>query len=369
MYTARYVIGLCMVWVNLGHAAPILLTPAQLQQARIQTIRLSPAASPPVQTLTLQGQAVWPLDAQYVLSAPVAGVMQHVAIQPLQTIGRGQAVATLYSAELSHWQGELLRAQEQQTLAQAQLKRETQLWQDGIIAQKRVIEAQSQLAQARLTVDQTRQRLALMGASTQPKQLSAQLAISSPYQGTVSELLVSLGQYVDAGTPIAKVVRSSKLALELYATVVQSQQIRVGDVVTVQGCQGQGRVQSVAPSLSGTTQRQVVRVDWPNVTACLKPAQYLTASLQTQAPRAQSMGWQVPAAAVVRQGRQSVVFVQAGQGFVAVDVQAQPINDSTQLIQAPSLKAGQAVVVQGALILKSIANGLGADQAPAVAGR
>ena len=128
----------------------------------------------------------------------------------------------------SHWQSEVLRAQEQQALASAALKRETLLWQDGIIAEKRVIEARSMLAHATLNLTQSRQRLALMGASTHPKQLSSQLTIHSPHQGTVSELLVSLGQYVEAGTPIAKVVRSSKLALELYATMAQSQQVRVG---------------------------------------------------------------------------------------------------------------------------------------------
>jgi multidrug resistance efflux pump len=368
MKIAHYVIGLSMGWISLVQAAPILLTPAQLKQANIQTIRLSPPSPDQTQWLQVQGQVTWPLDAQYLLSAPVAGVIQQVSIRPLQSIGQGQAVATVYSAELSHWQSEVLRAQEQQALASAALKRETLLWQDGIIAEKRVIEARSMLAHATLNLTQSRQRLALMGASTHPKQLSSQLTIHSPHQGTVSELLVSLGQYVEAGTPIAKVVRSSKLALELYATMAQSQQVRVGDRVTVQGCTSQGRVQSIAPNLSAQTQRQVIVVDWPQTT-CVKPAQYIHATVRTSMPTTTATAWRVPSAAVVRQGQQNVVFIQLAQGFEAIPVQARAMDGQTQLIQGTALHAGQTIVVQGALTLKSIANGLGADQAPVAATR
>jgi hypothetical protein len=45
------------------------------------------------------------------------------------------------------------------------------------------------------------------------------------------------------------------------------------------------------------------------------------------------------------------------------------MDGQTQLIQGTALHAGQTIVVQGALTLKSIANGLGADQAPVAATR
>lgn len=364
MKITHYMMGLSVGWCSLVQAAPILLTPTQQQHAKIQTVRLSATPQGQTQSMLVQGQAIWPLEAQYLLSAPVAGVIQHVAIRPLQRIGQGQVIATLYSAELGNWQSELLRAQEQQRLASAQLKREMQLWQEGIIAEKRVIEARSILAQATLNLSQSRQRLALIGASTQPQQLSAQLSVQAAHQGTVTELLVSLGQYVEAGAPIAKVVRSNKLALELYATMAQTQQVRVGDRVTVQGCPDQGRVQSIAPNVNGSTQRQVILVDWPQGAACVKPAQYVHASIQTASPLSSATAWRVPASALVRQGQQSLVFVQVAQGFEPVVVQARALDANTQLIQGAALRAGQSIVVQGALTLKSIANGLGADQAP-----
>jgi len=138
--------------------------------------------------------------------------------------------------------------------------------------------------------------------------------------------------------------------------------------VTVQGCTSQGRVQSIAPNLSAQTQRQVIVVDWPQTT-CVKPAQYIHATVRTSMPATSATAWRVPSAAVVRQGQQNVVFIQLAQGFEAIPVQARAMDGQTQLIQGTALHAGQTIVVQGALTLKSIANGLGADQAPVAATR
>ena len=342
---------------------PILsLTPAQQKQARIQ---VQPAGQAPLTTSgwTLQGQAIVPAQAQRMIAAPLSGMVQQVTIQPMQQVGAGQAVAVIHSPELLQWQRELAEASNELNLARQTLQREQTLYREGIIAEKRVIEARSAVQMAQLKIQEKRRLLALSGKRGSG-QFDPVLTVRSQVSGQVVELLAHAGQRVEAGTPIASLVRADQLRIQLFASAAQAVQIQVGDSVQVAGCPQFGRVSTNNGWLDAKTQSRVIWVDMAGALTCLKPSQYLQAQVIPSPVNNRLMS--LPAAAMVRQNNKPHVFVQHPQGFVPVPVHIkQRTGDQLQVLpfRVGGVRDLQ-VAVTGIAQLKAIWQGMGGEQMP-----
>jgi len=140
----------------------ILISPTQIQQAGIQLQTLGQATSDVQLALTLQGQAQWsPQSMQgqaqwspqskVVLTSPIAGIVQQVLVQPLAEVGLHSPVLAIHSPDLIQIQNEILQIRAQLQLASQNLVRERSLYAEGIIAEKRVQEAQNVVQ--RLNID------------------------------------------------------------------------------------------------------------------------------------------------------------------------------------------------------------------------
>lgn len=338
------------------YAQTISFSPAQISQAKITTIKLMPAAQAQ-NTFTLNGQAVWSSQAQSTIATPVAGIIQQLNIENLQAIRVGQNIAVLHSPQLLTWQSELLQAQAQRDLAAQQLQREQQLFSEGIIAEKRVFEARNALTMADVNLKQKQQLMQLVG-KTNTKQLDPQLTIKANQSGLVSEVLVSQGQQVEAGTPLIKIVRNGQLWLQLQATPEQAQQIRVGNTVQVAGC-ATGQVKSLANGLTANTQTRIVQVAIPQAQSCLQPLQYVNAQVLTQSSNNQ--GWTVPSQALVKQNNQWYVFKQSAQGFEPIPIKLLSQNNGQALIDGQALQANMPIAVTGLVQIKAAWSGMGGE--------
>lgn len=322
--------------------------------------------------LVLQGTVVLPAQQSDMISMPVAGVVQAVLVAPMETVRAGQPVARIMSPQLVEWQREWLLADTQAKLAQGKVQRDEQMFVDGIVSEHRRNESRAQFEMAALAARERRQALRLAGLSdaalTQAAStsgLSPQLTLVAPVAGMVLEQSVVPGQRLEAGSPVARIGRSSRLAIELQASGQQAQALRVGDLLAVEGCKLPARIAAISSQVSFETQAVQLRAELTGREDCLRINQFVQLRWQGAAQRAgEAAALSVPAAAVVQHGGQSYVFVRQPQGFRAVRVKTGMGGGSDTPIVS-GLKAGEEVAVKGVAAIKGAWLGLGAEAAPA----
>jgi len=341
----------------------ILITPTQLQQAGIQLQTLGQATKDIQLSLTLQGQAQWSPQSKVVLTSPVAGIVQQVLVQPLAEVGLHNPILAIHSPDLIQIQNEILQIHAQLQLANQNLARERSLYTEGIIAEKRVQEAQNAVQRLNIDLSAKQRMLQFMGGGSS-QGLNPVVYVKSPARGSIESLQVSAGQYVETGAVLGQLVNSDlPLQLILQASLADSKYIQNGDLVKVEGCEITGQVQQIAPSLSGNTQSQNVLVQMQAKDNCLKVQQFVKANIQSHNPTTKT-AWVIPSAALTLKNNKHFIFIKNQNGFVAMPVELVGANQQQSHVIGNTLKPGIQVAVRGVERLKAVWSGFGAEQAP-----
>jgi len=350
----------------------IRLSADQIGQAGIVTQRLDATSASPSQgvSLRLQGTAVLPNQAIELVSAPLAGMVQAVLVNPMQTVRAGQPIARIHSPQLLEWQRDYIQAQAQAGLAATKLKRDEALFQDGLVSESRLQDTRNTNTIAAITARERRLSMQLAGVSdaalrqlASSGKLSPELTISAPRTGSVIEVVVAPGQRVEMGAPLVKLADTSVLWVDLQATRAQGQGVRVGDAVQVVGCDQPGKISDVGVAVSATAQTMAVRATVPDAARCLRPNQFVEAAI-TSKPDTRD-GKSVPATALARNGGRDYLFTRTRAGFAAAAVTVLSRDTVTARILT-DLPPGAEIAVQGVATLKGAWLGMGVtDAAPA----
>ncbi len=354
--------------ICLSHAAwaqapvQIRISAAQIDKAGIRFSEVQSAQSA-TEGLRLAGSAVTPPNRMEVVSTPAAGVVQALLVNSLENVKAGQTIARIHSPDLLQWQRDYVQQFTQLEMITKKAERDESLLSEGIISAGRAQETRNHLQQARVAVQERAQMLKLAGLSesaiarlNNPSGLTPVIDIRSSAGGSVLEWMVTPGQRVEAGAPLAKVARAGELWLELQASRAQGEQIAVGDVVKTKSCKQSGKVLAIATQLSESNQLVMVRASLPGADKCLKPGQYLEATISNKTPPAS--GWSLPSTALVRNGSNEFVFVRNAEGVQAVPVTVVS-RAIDQVIVQGALTAKQSIAVQGLASLKGMWLGLG----------
>jgi RND family efflux transporter MFP subunit len=332
-----------------GEPAVIELQPAQVQSLGIATRPAEAGASVPL--ATHPGRVVVPPAQQRVVAAPLAALVESLSVAAGDAVRAGQVLGQLRSVEAQSLQREALQAGSQEELAQQALRRDEQLFAEGLIAASRLEASRAAHRQALVLAQERRQALQLAGAGAGG---AGELPLRSPITGTVLEVSATVGQRVEAAAPLLRVAALSPLWLEVQVPAAQADALRVGDTLRVAGRDATGRVLRLGAAADPATQAVLVRAELAPG-ARLRPGEVVEVQLARAAgANAAQAAVQVPTAALVRQGEGVAVFVQRAPGRFAL----QPV---TQLSAAggqaavTGLASGAAVVVQGTAALLALA--------------
>ena len=360
--------------ICLSHAAwaqapiQIRISAAQIDKAGIRFSEVQIAQSA-TEGLRLAGSAVTPPNRMEVVSTPAAGVVQALLVNSLENVKAGQTIARIHSPDLLQWQRDYVQQFTQLEMITKKAERDESLLNDGIISAGRAQETRNLLQQARVAVQERAQMLKLAGLSEaaiarlySPSGLTPVIDIRSTAGGSVLEWMVTPGQRVEAGAPLAKVARAGELWLELQASRAQGEHIAVGDVVKTKSCAQSGKVIAIATQLSESNQLIMVRASLPGADKCLKPGQYLEATISNKTPPVS--GWSLPSTALVRNGSNEFVFVRNADGVQAVPVTVVS-RAIDQVIVQGALTTKQSIAIQGLASLKGLWLGLGTTSAEA----
>jgi len=300
-------------------------------------------------------QVVVPPNAEQVISSPVAGLVSQLLVQQNQVVRSGAPLVRIASPEFGQLQLQLLHASSRTTLARQSAQREQQLFDDGIIPQRRVQEAQAGLKEAEAALKQARAALRLTGmlsgtideiaASGNPQE---SLTLVSPQAGVVTGIAVKTGQRVDSSSPLLHVVQTDILWLDIQVPVAESTNWQPGTRLIVQGRDIAARILSASPSVSAGSQTVVLRAVIEGKAGQVRPGEFLAVELPVKAV---ADGWDLPLSAVAHDGNQAYVFIRTSDGFEARPVKVVASAGQQVRVQG-SLKAGEQIAVSGVVALK-----------------
>jgi membrane fusion protein, heavy metal efflux system len=297
---------------------------------------------------------------------PVPGRIDEVLVKLGDRVERGQAIVAVESPDadvaVSAWrQAEAAERQAEAavTKSEADHQRARDLLEHGAAAQKDVLAAQNDRAQAQAALDTARasreqagRKLELLGL--QPTVFSQRVMVRAPINGTVLEVGVAPGEYRnDTTAPLMSIADLTRVWLNADVPEPAIGSIRSGDevAITLVAFPAEvfaGKITRVADVLDPQTRTVKVYVELPNPGGRLRPDMFGT----LRHVKARRVTPVVPLASVVQQYGRTVVFIEhEPASFERREVVlGARVGDRVAVLQG--VIAGERVIVDGAILLK-----------------
>ncbi len=328
----------------------IALDDDQLKASRIGLAKAGPAQISA--SFQLPGEIKFNEDRTAHVVPRVAGIVEQVSVSPGQNVTRGQVLAVLASTDLADRRSELLTAERRLFAARATYERERTLWQERISAEQDYQQAQVQLREAEIAVQNARQKLAALNAPASTRALN-RYELRAPFAGTVIEKHATPGEAVAADAGMFVISDLSSVWAEMAVPAQRLNDVRVGRGATVRAAafasQSSGPIAYVGALLGEQTRTAPARVVLPNPDGVWRPGMFVNVSVDA--------GKQQVPIAVSSEALQDVegeqaVFVRSPKGFVAQAVEIGRRDErTTEVIKG--LKPGQEYAVSNSFVLKA----------------
>ncbi len=300
--------------------------------------------------LRLPGRLVWNEERTVRVFPQVGGRVQNIAVDVGQPVKAGQALAVLGSADYGQAQADARKAQADLHVAEQALARSRELREAGIVAEKDFQAAEADAQRARVESARASRRLAGLGGDG-----DGSYALTSPLAGIVVERNINPGLEFhpeQGGAPLFVVTDPASLWLQLDASESDLASLKRGLEVDIEikqypGERFKGVIRHVADFVDPQSRTIKVRCEVPNKERRLKAEMF--AQVLVELPPSGQL--RVPAAAVMLQGDQRYVLIEAEAGrYRRQRIDTVSERDGEIEVRA-GLKDGDKVVVEGNLNL------------------
>ncbi|HEY9667902.1 MAG TPA: efflux RND transporter periplasmic adaptor subunit, partial [Coleofasciculaceae cyanobacterium] len=179
------------------------------------------------------------------------------------------------------------------------------------------------------------------------------LRISSPCAGTVGEILVNEGEYVNTSTKLATIVQNQPLEVNISVPVALASKVRLGmpvELMDREHSAGTSQVFFISPKVNQTSQTVLVKSLFDNSKGKLRTGQSVRAKLLW----GKRTGILIPTTAVSREKGQAIVYV-TQQGESQLVARRKPVKlgniqgNHYQVIEG--LQPGEKLIVSNILNL------------------
>lgn len=336
---------------------PELFTVPQEQMSHVQVVTIEPVKL--TRTLRLTGAVAYNAFNTTPVITQVGGPVSRILVVPGEHLKQGQPMLEVASPDYSQLLDVYLKAKDTDRVTQKNYERAEDLYNHHAIAERDLLQAESDHNQAQADLNAAEQGLKIVGIKN-PDDLvkapsSAQIPLLAPIAGEVVERLVSPGQILTAGQTQAFTI-SDMSTVWVLADVYQGDlaYVHTGDEVTVETDSYpqtfHGRISYVSPALDPNTRTLQARIVVENRGEKLKKDMYVTAIVTAGTV---SNAIAVPDAAVLRDDEnQPFVYVAIGAnqfGRRQVEI-GQSEAGRTQILRG--LTPGERVVGDGSLFLQ-----------------
>ncbi|MFZ3217191.1 MAG: efflux RND transporter periplasmic adaptor subunit [Candidatus Acidiferrales bacterium] len=338
-------------------ATPELFTIPQQQMAHVQVVTV--AAAPLPRVLRLTGAVAYNAFNTTPVITQVGGPVSRILVVPGERVKTGQPLLLVSSPDYSLLYASYLKARDTFRVADRNYDRAKDLYAHEAIAERDLLQAESDRIQAQADLNAALLGLKILGIAN-PEDLakapsSAEIPLLAPIGGEVVERDVSPGQLLQAGATQAFII-SNMSSVWVLANVYQDDmsQVHVGDQVTVQTDsypdKFQGRISFLSPALDPNTRTLQARIEVQNPGEKLKNNMYVTATVNAGV---EQNAIAVPDSAVLRNDEnQPFVYVASGAnqfGRRSVEI-GQSEAGKTQILKG--LNPGEKIVGDGSLFLQ-----------------
>jgi cobalt-zinc-cadmium efflux system membrane fusion protein len=284
---------------------------------------------------------------------PVAGRVVDLKAQLGERIVQGQELAVIDSSDLAQAYADDEKARASLKLTKQALDRLMILEKSSAIAVKEREQAQSDNAQAQAEFARAQSRLRAIGVSAEPSQEGRLLSLTAPAAGSIIDLQVSRGAYLN--DPTAAIMTIANLATVWVTANVPEKDTAL--VTTGQSVEVvftaypnevfKGQVLFVSDVLDPDTRRTKVRIAFANPDMRLKPNMFANAEFVAPA-RTMPV---VPTTALILRNETDQVFVEVEPWtFEARQVEV-AFQQGDEAVIAHGVAAGERVVVKGGVLL------------------
>ena len=336
---------------------PQLFTVPQNQMSHVQVVTVEPSM------LARQLRRTGAVSDNAFTTTPVitqvGGPVARVLVVPGQHVTAGEAMLEVASPEYSQLLDTYLKARDTFRVANINYARAQDLYQHNAIAQRDLLQAESDRDQAQADLNAAEASLKILGVKD-PDGLakatsSAEIPVLAPISGEVVERMVSLGQVVQAGQTQAFTI-SDMRSVWVLADVYQADlaYVHLGDKVVVETDaypdRFHGRISYISAALDPNTRTLHARIVVDNPGEKLKKGMYCTALIMAGTLR---NAIAIPDAAILRDDQNSpFVYVQSGTNqFARRGVTIGESHDGNTRVLS-GLAPGDKVVGSGSLFLQ-----------------
>jgi len=271
-----------------------------------------------------------------VITSRVRGRVDKVFVRnPQQSVAVGEPLYAIYSEELLSDENEYVNALEQQAQFNTQQ-----------IAAQMAEGAKKKLLLWGVTVEQIKQL-------EQTRKPSALLTFYSNVSGTLTDLSVTEGQYVDAGTPLFRFADLSQLWIETQMYTSELQWLYQKPSITAEFDAYPSQIFSITPVFDNPTieadqKISLVRFLVQNANMKLKPGMMAYVSIK----RNEKKTIVIPKSSLLL-GNMVTVWIKTGVGMYESRMIQLGIQNKKEVEVLSGLKAGELVVTSGAFLLNS----------------
>jgi membrane fusion protein, heavy metal efflux system len=345
-----------------ANAETIVLSDAQIKKMQVTTSQVTNNAGG--FSRQYSAEVTIPNNQSQMVSVPQTGLVSALKVATGQEVKKGQLIAQMSSAEFIGLQGEYLQAKTKLILATQATARDQALSEEGIIPQRRYIEAKSTQQALNTEVMQKKQALRLAGMSessinrlNSANKMVSLIDIVAPMSGQVVAQHAKVGDRLDSGMPLYQIAQLNPLWVEMNVPIEEAANLANGLQVTIPKAQASGQVIAVLRSVNKATQTLQVRAEINQGTQRLSLGQFVEVALSI---KTEADSIQVPTSALVKNGKESFLFKRVSKGFEIVPITLLNEDNQYALVQG-ALQSGDKVATAGLAALKGSWLGLGAE--------
>jgi membrane fusion protein (multidrug efflux system) len=264
-------------------------------------------------------------DEAVTIRPEIAGRIAEIRFSEGQNVARGAVLVRLDQSELA---AVAASSRAQLRLEEQKMERAEDLQKKGFISQQGLDDQKTSLARARAKLAEDEARL-------------ARTEMRASFAGVAGLRQVSEGQYVAAGTDIARLEKIDQLKLDFRVPEALIARVRPGQPVRVlvdayRDKAFSGSVYAIEPGIDDQTRTILLRARVANADLQLRPGMF--ARVQVQLGVREKAVW-IPEAAIVPRGQDSYVFqVIPGPGGGKV---------ALMKVQTGARKVGEVEIVKG----------------------
>ena len=336
---------------------PGLFTIPQDQMSHVQVVTVQPSKL--TRTLRLTGAVAYNAFSTTPVITQVGGPVAKILVVPGDRVKRGQPLLEVSSPDYSLLLAAYLKARDVFRVASKNYERAQDLFAHHAIADRDLLQAESDRIQAQADLSAAEQGMKILGIpkpeDLEKSPISAQIPLLAPIGGEVVERLVSPGQVMQAGTTQAFTI-SDMSTVWVMANIYQGDlaYVKIGDPVTITTDsypdKFSGKISFISPALDPNTRTLQARIVVDNPGGKLKKDMYVVATVTAGVI---SNAIAVPDSSILRDDEnQPFVYVATSSnqfGRRQVDI-GQSENGQTQILKG--LSPGDKVAANGSLFLQ-----------------